>query len=204
MPPFARRFRRNAGLVVMAAVVSLIATVVSGTTLIAYGDVAAGIAALAIGVALAGAFAASAAAAMPRSRALRQVLRANPHGAVFLARRQPAVVSDLVTFVGGQSDVLDQVSDRWVVASIDDRGLSAWSVTRTSRELLLMPWTLIGSIDRTPLEDRRPGIAVDVKPFATPLIVAVGYTAFGVLAPFLRRGVDEVITVTETLRPVAD
>ena len=89
-----------------------------------------------------------AAAALPRSRALRQVTAANPHGAVFLAKRQPYEISDLATFVGQAQDILDQVADRWVVASVDDRGISAWSIEPTSHELLLMPWEAIGYIER--------------------------------------------------------
>ena len=125
----------------------------------------------------------------------------NPHGAVFLARRQPALVSDLATYLGADSDVYDEVSDRWVVASIDERGMTAWSVGRDSRELLLVPWEHIGSIEPTALESGRVGIAVDVKPFPTPLVVSVGYSAFGIMAAFGRRGVAEVVALANALRP---
>ena len=41
---------------------------------------------------------------------------------------------------------------------------------------------------RPRLESGRAGVAVDVKPFPTPLVVSVGYSAFGVMAAFGRAG----------------
>ena len=70
----------------------------------------------------------------------------------------------------------------------------------TSRELLLVPWDHIGSIETTRLESGRTGIAVDVKPFENPLIVSVGYSAFGIMAAFGRRGVTEVVELANALR----
>ena len=46
-----------------------------------------------------------------------------------------------------------------------------------------------------------PAIAVEVKPFPTPLLTAVGYAAFGILAPFSRAGLAEVISTANALRP---
>jgi hypothetical protein len=205
MRPFARRFRLRAGLIVLSAVVALIAIVALAIVLLSRDDYAAGFTCLGGAIAVVVGAGALAAIALPRSRALRQVSAANPEGAVFLGRRQPSPVSDLVTFVGGSQELLAQVSDRWVVSSIDARGMAAWSVEPVSRELLLIPWAAIGYVERVDLEgDPRHGIAVDVKPFPTPLVVAVGYAAFGVLAPFRRRGVLEVIAATEALRPASD
>jgi len=202
MPPFARRFRRRAGVAVLAAAVALVAIVAFGIVLLSQGDFAAGFTCLGVAIALPIGGGALAAATLPRSRALRQVSAANPDGVVFLGRRQPSVVSDLATFVGGSPELLAQVSDRWVVASIDERGMAAWSVEPRSRELLLMPWNVIGSVDVVPIEgDPRFGVAVDVKPFPTPLLVAVGYSAFGVLAPFGRSAVAEVVAASNALRP---
>ena len=110
------------------------------------------------------------------------------------------MVSDLAAYLG-DSDIYDDVSDRWVVASIDHRGLAAWSVGREPRELVLMRWEELGDIERTRLENGGPGVAVDVKPFADPLIVAAGYAAFGVLSSFSRKGVDEVVATVNALRP---
>jgi hypothetical protein len=40
-----------------------------------------------------------------------------------------------------------------------------------------------------------------VRPFDTPLIVAVGYAAFGLTAPLDRAGVAEVAALTNAMRP---
>jgi hypothetical protein len=202
MPPFVRRFRRRAAVLVLIGAAVLVALVAVGIVFLSRDDYAVGFTCLGIAVALTVGAGAVAAAALPRSRALRQVTAANPDGAVFLAKRQPYEVSDLATFVGQAQDILDQVADRWVVASVDDRGISAWSIEPTSRELLLMPWDAIGYIEQVPLEgDPRHGVAVDVRPFPTPLLAAVGYSAYGILAPFSRTGLVEVIDTANALRP---
>jgi hypothetical protein len=204
MPPFARRFRRGAGLLVLAAAIALIAIVVVAIVLLERDDFPAGFTSLGVAIALTIGSGIVASIALPRSRALHQVMGANPDGVVFLARRQPYEINDLATFVGQSQELLDQLSDRWVVASIDRRGMSAWSVEPDSRELLIMPWEAIGYIDPVALDgEPRHGIAVDVKPFAAPLKVAVGYAAFGVLAPFGRRGTSDVIAASEAQRPLA-
>jgi hypothetical protein len=65
-----------------------------------------------------------------------------------------------------------------------------------------MPWDAIGYIEQVALEgEPRHGVAVDVKPFPTPLLAAVGYAAFGILAPFSRTGLAEVISTANGLRP---
>lgn len=203
MPPFARRFRRAAGLLVLAGVVALIAIVVIAIVLLARDDHAAGFTCLGVAVAMTIGAGIVASTALPRSRALRQVMAANPDGVVFLGRRQPYEINDLATYVGRSQELLDHLSDRWVVASIDDRGMAAWSVEHDARELLVIPWAAIGYIEPVALDgEPRHGIAVDVKPFESPLKVAVGYAAFGVLAPFGRRGTAEVITASEAQRPV--
>ena len=200
MPRFARRYRVSAGIAALAAVVTLVAMVSFGVIRISQGHPTTGFVALAVAVALVAAGIVLVAISLPRSRALRQVRAANPDGAVFLARRQPAVVSDLATYVD-DPEVYDQVSDSWVVASVDERGMSAWSVEPTSRELVLMPWQVVASIDPIDLENGRPGVAVDVQPFPTPLVVSVGYAAFGIMVSFGSRGVAEVVATANALRP---
>lgn len=204
MPPFARRFRRGAGLLVLAGAFALAAIVIVAIMLLEGDDFAAGFTSLGVAIVLTIGSGIVASIALPRSRALRQAIAANPDGVVFLSRRQPYEINDLATYVGQSQDLLDQLSDRWVVSSIDGRGMAARSVEHDSRELLVIPWGAIGYIEPVALDgEPRHGIAVDVKPFAAPLKVAVGYSAFGVLAPFGKRGVTEVIAAAESLRPVA-
>jgi hypothetical protein len=202
MPIFARRFRRNAAFVAVLAVLALIALVVTGVVL-AGVEPTASVPAWVAGAALAIAVVVFAVNSLRRSRAIRDVMATNPDGVVFLGRRQPSLVSDLSTYVP-DSGVLAEVSDRWVIASIDSRGMTAWSIGAGSRELLLMPWADVGTVEATRLEGSgRPGIAVDVKPFPTPLVVSVGYSAFGIMAAFGRRGVAEIVEATNALRPAA-
>jgi hypothetical protein len=202
MPPFARRFRSRAGVLVLVGVLALTGIVAVAIVLLSRDDFAAGFTCLGLAIAMTISSGVVASIALPRSRALRQVTAANPDGVVFLARRQPSPISDLATFVAQSPELLEQLSDRWVVASVDGRGMAAWSVERDSRELVVVPWDVIGYIEPVDLEgDPRNGVAVDVKPFPTPLQVAVGYAAFGVLARFGRRGVTEVIAAAESQRP---
>jgi hypothetical protein len=188
--------------VVTAGSVVVVALVVVGAVLQRGTDAGVGLVLWAFAAAMVAGAVVLAVHARPRILALRRVTQHNPDGAVLLARRQPAVVSDLATYLG-ENDIYNDVSDRWVVASIDQRGLAAWSVGREPRELLLMRWDEVGYIERTRLESGGPGVAVDVKPFAEPLVVSAGYAAFGVLSSFSRKGVDEVIATLNALRPSA-
>lgn len=185
---------------VTAGLAVVVALIVVGAVLLRGSDAGVGLMLWAFAAAMVAGAVVLVLHARPRILALRRVVEHNPDGAVLLARRQPALVSDLATYLG-ESDIYDAVSDRWVVASIDHRGLAAWSVGRDPRELVLMPWGELGTIERTRLESGGPGVAVDVKPFAEPLIVAAGYAAFGVLSSFSRRGVDEVVATVNALRP---
>jgi hypothetical protein len=203
MPSFSRRFRRGAGLAVLAASVAFAAIIALGCVLISLGDPVAGLTAFGVAFAFVATAVVLVIMSHPRVRALRQVRAVNPDGAVFLARRQPSVVSDLATYLN-DSDLYDQVADRWLIASIDERGMAAWSVERQSRELVLMPWQVVASIEPIRLENGRPGVAVDVRPFPTPLVVSVGYAAFGILASFGRRGVAEIVETANALRPESD
>jgi hypothetical protein len=120
-----------------------------------------------------------------------------------MARRQPSLVSDFAVYLGARGISVD-VADRWLVALVDDRGISAWSIGSAPAELLLMPWSELGVIEVTDLEAGGHGIAVDVRPFETPLIVAIGYSAFGLTSSLGRDGVAEVAALTNGLRPVVE
>jgi hypothetical protein len=200
MHRYVRRFRRRAAFVVTTGVLAVFALVVVGAALLRGADAGVGLMLWAFAAAMVAGAVVLAVHARPRVLALRRVAEQNPEGAVLLARRQPAVVSDLATYLG-ENDIYNDVSDRWVVASIDGRGMAAWSVGREPRELLLMRWEELGYIERTRLESGGPGIAVDVKPFPEPLIVAVGYAAFGVMSSFSGKGIDEVVATVNALRP---
>jgi hypothetical protein len=202
MPRFVSRFRRRARLfALLACAVVVVALLAAGaTTLVTFGaEASASIVAWAVAAALAAGAAVFAASSVRRETAILHVAQLNPDGLVFLARRQPALMSDLGTYLQ-ESSVVASVADRWVVALADARGLSAWSVGAGSQELLLMPWKDLGAIEVTRLENGRPGVAVDVKPFATPLVVSVGYSAYGILAALDRAGVDEVVEATNAFR----
>ena len=202
MRPFARRFRRVAGIAaavtVHVAVIALIVVVL----LVPRQDVMGYLILILVTVAVAAAVAGATIGSMRRARALKRVTAQHPDDLVFLARRQPSVVSDLAVYLG-QRGISADVADRWLVALVDDRGISAWSVDSSPAELLLMPWAELGAIEVTDLESGGAGrgIAVDVRPFDTPLIVAVGYAAFGLTMALDRAGVAEVTAATNALRP---
>jgi hypothetical protein len=202
MRPFVRRVRRVAGvtaaIAVLVAVIGLVAVILALPRQDATGDLILIVVSVAVVAAVAGATIGS----MRRARALTRVTARHPDGLVFLARRQPSVVSDLAVYLG-QRGISADVADRWLVALVDDRGISAWSLGSAPAELLLMPWSELGAIEVTDLESggRDRGIAVDVRPFETPLIVAVGYAAFGLTLALDRAGVAEVTALTNALRP---
>jgi hypothetical protein len=137
-----------------------------------------------------------------RALALRRVTRDNPEGLVFLARRQPALVSDLAEYLRA-NDITADVADRWLVALVDHRGLSAWGFGRNPQQLLLMTWSEIGYIEVTDLESgaKDRGVAVLVQPSLEPLIVSIGYAAFGLTASVGTEGVAEIVVKTNALRP---
>jgi hypothetical protein len=136
--------------------------------------------------------------------ALRHLERLHPDGLVFLAARQPTLAPDLPAYMAAKGYDAD-VSQGWYAALVDERGISAWSVGARTRELLLMPWSELGAIVEctfTTVEGRsRRGISVDVAPYETPLIVTVGFAAYGVTAEFGRAGTAEVAASTAAMRP---
>ncbi len=205
MPQFVRRYRITAGVAagvsVVVAIVLLILVIVVVPRPDAFGDLILIVVAIALVAAVAGASVGS----IRRERALKRVTAQHPDGLVFLARRQPSVVSDMAVYLGARGISAD-VADRWLVALVDDRGISAWSVGTSPAELLLMPWGELGSIEVCDLESggRGRGIAVDVRPFDTPLVVAIGYAAFGLTTSLDRAGVAEVAALTNGLRPVVE
>ena len=200
--PFVRRFRRNARIVALAAVGVFVGVVAAAIGFAVTADVTASLVLAGVGVSMLVMAVLQVIVAYPRVVALRRAGAANPDGAVFLARRQPAVISDLATYVNDPV-IYNMVSDRWVVASISAAGMAAWSIGRDSRELVVMPWDIIGAVTPIRLENGGDGVAVDVKPYVEPLVVSVGYAASGIMSTFSGRGIAEVIATANALRPPA-
>lgn len=138
--------------------------------------------------------------------ALIRIQRMHPEALVFLARREPSLAPDLPMYLH-RRDLTVDVADKWVPAVITERGMAAWSAGPHPRELFVMPWSELGSVevvDFTSIEGHaRFGIAVDVQPFPSPLIVRVGYAMFGLQAAFDRAGTIAVADATRAKRPVA-
>jgi len=202
MRPFVRRFRRLAGAAAAAAGLAAVALLILVIVVVPRQDVTGDVILVIVSVALAAAVAGATIGSIRRAQALKRVTAQHPDGLVFLARRQPSVVSDLAVYLG-QRGISADVADRWLVALIDARGISAWSLAGAPTELLLMPWGELGAIEVTDVEfgGRARGIAVDVRPFDTPLIVTVGYAAFGLTSALDPAGVAEVTALTNGLRP---
>lgn len=137
---------------------------------------------------------------------LMRIRRLRPDALVFLARREPTLAPDLPLYLH-RKDVNADVSDKWVAAVIDERGMAAWSSGPRARELFLMEWSEIGDVTATEFRSLeghdRFGIAVDVRPFPTPLIVRVGYSMLGLQAAFDREGTIAVAEAAAARRPVA-
>jgi hypothetical protein len=202
MRPFVRRFRIRAGFAAAAAVIVTVVLLILVIVVVPRPDAMSDVILILVSVALVAAVASATIGSVRRAQGLRRVAAQHPDDLVFLARRQPSVVSDLAVYLG-QRDISADVADRWLVALVDERGISAWSVGTSPAELLLMPWDELGAIDVTNLESGGRGVAVDVRPFETPLIVAVGYAAFGLTSSLDRAGVAEVAALTNALRPDA-
>jgi hypothetical protein len=205
MPPFVRRFRRAAAASALAAIVAAVIVVILLVVVVPMPDALGYVVLIVVSIALAAAVAGATIGSLRRAGALKAATAQHPDGVVFLGRRQPSVVSDLAIYLGSRGITAD-VADRWLVALIDDRGISALSIDKAPAELLLMPWAELGAIEVTDLESggRGLGIAVDVRPFDTPLIVAVGYAAFGLTSSLGRTGVAEVVALANAQRPVVE
>lgn len=136
---------------------------------------------------------------------LARLRRTRPDAVVFLARREPTLAPDLPMYLH-RKDLSVDVSDRWLIALIDDRGMAAWSGGPRPRELVLMEWSELGEITPaafTSIEGaERFGVAVDVRPFPTPLLVRVGYSKFGLQAAFDHEGTVAVAETASARRPV--
>lgn len=136
---------------------------------------------------------------------LIRISRLKPDALVFLARREPTLAPDLPMYLH-RKDIVADVSDRWLAAVIDERGMAAWSGGFRPRELVLMEWSEIGDVVATDFRTldgtERFGITVDVRPFPTPLVVQVGYAMLGLQAAFDRAGTVAVNEAANAKRPV--
>lgn len=201
MSQFVRRFRLTAGLTAGAIVLASVAVVAMLFVIAPRHNVGDAILVVAI-VVLCAAIAGSAVGSVRRAQSLKAVSELHPDGLVFLARRQPSLVSDVSVYLA-QRQVEADVADRWLAALVDERGISVWSAGPRPAELLLMPWADLSSIEVTDLDHgvRGKGIEIDVRPFETPLIASIGYAAFGLTSTLDRAGVAEVVARTNGLRP---
>ena len=139
-----------------------------------------------------------------RASAVARVQRSHPSALVMLALREPALVPDLPTYQYRKANTA-RVPDTWVVALVDSRGISAWSGGFRPKELILIEWSEIATVTAVSFTSiagrRRFGAAVDVRPFATPMLVRVGHSAFGVEGSFDREGVLAIVDATNSQRP---
>jgi|GEM_PF-2323871 hypothetical protein len=140
------------------------------------------------------------------ARTLRALRERHPDDIVLLARRLPPVVSDLPAFLRSKG-VVAEVGDGWYAAVADERGISVHSGGSDPREIVLMAWDEIGELamvrTATVGGDSRWSIAVDVRPYATPMTVDVG-SAAGIVTMALDAGdISAVMRALEAKRPAA-
>lgn len=202
MPSFVPRFRLTAAIV--AGVILLVTAGVLGVVAVAVPreDVIGNLTMLGVALLLVVVETLAAITSVRRALALERVRLDNPAGLVFLARRQPAIVSDLAEYLRAH-DITADVADRWVVALVDHRGISAWGLGSHPEQLLLIAWDEIGPIEVTDLDSgaKDRGIAVLVRPSNDPLVASIGYAAFGLTASVGREAVAEIAAKTNALRP---
>ncbi|CAN5304611.1 hypothetical protein BH09ACT5_BH09ACT5_11460 [soil metagenome] len=138
---------------------------------------------------------------------LIRISRLRPDALVFLARREPTLAPDLPAFLY-RKNVTADVADKWVPAVVDERGMAAWSSGPRPKELFLIPWDEIGEVEATAFQSLqghdRFGVAVDVRPYPTPLLVRVGYSMFGLQTAFDRTGTILVSEAVNARRPVRE
>ncbi len=206
MLSFVPRFRLIAAIVAFTVVAVTVAVLVLAAVFVPRDDPIADLALIGIAALLVGVEALIAIISTGRILALRRVTRDHPDGLVFLARRQPAVTSDLAEYLaahGIPADVEDAIADRWLVALVDRRGMSAWTPTPAPVQLVLMPWVEIGTVEVTDLDGSGPrrGIAVPVLPSGDPLVVSAGYAALGLTASVGADAVAEIVAKANALRP---
>jgi hypothetical protein len=136
---------------------------------------------------------------------LLRIKRLRPDSLVFLARREPTLAPDLPMYLH-RKDIAADVNDKWIPAVIDERGMAAWSSGFRPREVILMEWSELGDVTATEFVSleggKKFGIAVDVRPFPTPLIVRVGYSMFGLQGQFDNQGTLAVAAAANARRPV--
>jgi hypothetical protein len=202
MPSFVPRFRITAAVVASVIVLLTAAVLVVVTTTVPRTDPLGDLTLLGVGGLLVAVEAFAAITSVRRALALRRVTLDHPDGLVFLARRQPAIVSDLAEYLRAH-DITADVADRWVIALVDDRGISAWGLGSHPEQLLLMTWDEIGPIEVTDLDSgaKDRGVAVLVRPSTDPLVASIGYAAFGLTASVGRDAVAEITAKTNALRP---
>lgn len=137
--------------------------------------------------------------------ALAALRRRHPDGVVFLAKRRPPIVSDLETWLDGKGLDDVEVGDGWIPILVDERGISAWTSGPEPRQLLLMEWWELGEIGITDTADVAGhdgwGVAVDVRPYAVPLIADLGDTNGYIILPLSRGDARRVVEAVNARRP---
>lgn len=137
---------------------------------------------------------------------LRRLQVAHPEGTIFLARRIPTVVSDVENFMASKG-FGGALSEGWVPAVVDHRGISVWTTGRAPTQVLLMEWAELGEIAVVPRDvnptDPRPLVAVDVRPYIVPLTAELGATLGFITMRLDRVDTETLVAVTNAHRPAA-
>lgn len=207
MPSFVPRFRLTAAIVAVLILLLMIAVLVVAIVVVPFDDILSELVLVGVVVIVAAALALGATISIRRALALRRVTRDHPDGLVFLARRQPALTSDLADYFqahGIPTDLVDLIADRWLVALVDFRGIAVLTLGPAPVEVLLVPWSEIGTLEATDLENgaRGCGISVPIPP-GDPLVVSIGYAAYGFTAAVGRASVAEIVERANAQRPGA-
>ena len=206
-PSLGRRFHLRARLITAGTIIGAVLVAAGGAITMAAlgGPREGGLLAYAVAVlTFVAALVGLAVVTAPRARALRVLRQRHPDHVVFLARRLPAVVSDLPLYLASHGLQLE-IGDGWYVADVDGDGIASWTTGRDPQRLLVIPWSEIGDVldVRTPTVggDARWSVTVDVRPYVVPLTVDVG-DAWGIVTMALDAAdTADVVAAVNAQRP---
>jgi hypothetical protein len=142
-------------------------------------------------------------APLMRGMAVSRMQGARPGSLVFLALREQTAAPHLQTYQY-RKDNTENIPDSWVMSVVDDRGISVWSTSLRPKELILIQWSEIGEISAVSFSTlggrHKVGAALDVRPIPNPLLVTLGYSAFGVEGPVDQDGVFAIVDAINSMR----
>jgi hypothetical protein len=204
--PIARRFRMLARLATGAGSAALILGIafLLATIFVIHSEpgVVAGVGLAVLGIG--GAMGIAVALSRPYIRALRRLSSRYPNATVFLIRRRPAAVADTQAYIASKSP--EPLPRGWLVVVADERGLSGWTAGREPRELALVGWHEVGTVEIVVLPNVGGDFCVNtgIRSTVVPLSVDLGFASGFIVSTLSLRESTEVVEMVNAHRPTGD